>query len=276
MVKKSKIQIVFLAVVFISVIFNIAMSLPGITNTVSWIFGWICKPLLIILLLISIITVITAIIHCFVKKKSTLIITALIFACMTIYASFVYSSFSPIREQSKSTKVFSELTDINNINILNVSDMNKSISENTIFISIFGKNALEAEYYTPSGRQNDSEDYDFSQEIFVYENMFFVNRKKLSEDVKFYYTEKDIWGFNITDEDIHSFTKGNAVCTYTYKSETNSYSPDYELAYYSFVIYTNERVYVSSYDLMCTNSFVFDAEKTTEKIVDELISKGCL
>lgn len=273
----KKAKVVLLIIIFISAIFNIAISWNGIANTMSWIFDYIARPMLILLLIISIITVIITTIYCFVKKKLILIVSISIFVCMVIYSSFVYSSFSISRPQPESMKVFIDLTDVENLNILNISNFNKSISKNEIRTSVLGKNTFEIEYYTWSGRQNDySEDYSISQEIFGYDNTFFVNRKKLEEHLTFYYIEKDIWGFDITDNDIYSFTKDNINCTYVYKTKVNEHSPEYNLAYYSFVISNEEKIYVASYNLMCTNSFNFNAEQTTERILDELISKNCL
>lgn len=274
--EKAKIRVFVLVFVFVSAIFNIAVSWGIMANTMSWIYDYIARPMFILLIIISIITVIIAIGYCFVKKKSFFIVTILSFAGMVIYSSLVFSTFSPIRPQPESMKVFLELTDVKRINILNFSDLNKTVSKNENRISILGKNSFEREYYTPSGRLNDSEDYDISQEVFGFENLFFVNYQKLINYLTNYYIINDVWNIGIIDDDIYSFTTGDVNCICVYKTKTSEHSPDYELAYYAFVIYNNKKVYVASYNLMCTNPFTFDSEQTTKRIVDELISNGCL
>lgn len=273
---KAKIKVFVLVFVFVSAIFNIAVSWGIIANTMSWIYDYIARPMLILLIIISIITVIIAIGYCFVKKKSFFIVTILAFACMIIYSSLVFSAFSHIRPQPKSMKVFLELTDIKNINILNISDLSKTVSENENRTSILGKNSFEVEYHTWSGRTNSSENYNLTQEIFGSDNLFFVNHQKLINYLTNYYITNDVWNIGIIDDDIYSFTKGDVNCICVYKTKTSEHSPDYELAYYAFVISNNEKVYVASYELMCTNPFTFDAVQTTQRIVDELISNGCL
>lgn len=275
---KSKVKVIFLVVVFVSTFFNIAISWGIIANAMSWIFDYIARPMLILLLIISIVTVIIAIGYCLVKKKSIFIITVSIFVCMVIYSSFVYSSFSQSRSKLESTKIFLDLTDVKNINILNTSDLNDVVYQDKIYASIFGKSAFEYYYDTLFDDNIEKEsNYSITQETLSFDNIFFVNRKKLEEHLKFYYIEKDIWGFDITDNDIHSFIRDNVNCTYVYKTRINDYSKDNEeLAYYAFVIYSNDKLYVNSYYLRCENQFVFDSKKTTERIVNELINKGCL
>ncbi|MCH5189463.1 MAG: hypothetical protein J1F37_02760 [Oscillospiraceae bacterium] len=139
-----------------------------------------------------------------------------------------------------------------------------------------GKNSFEIEYRTRSSSLEDSEDYSLTQEIFGSDNLFFINNKTLINHLTNYYIKNDVWDIGITDDDIHSFATGDVNCTYVYKAKTNEFLPDYELAYYAFVICNDEKVYVAAYDLMSTNPFTFDAEKATEKIVNELISNDCL
>lgn len=276
MAKKSKVKIVFLIFLFVSAIFNIAISWEIITNTMSWIFDYIARPIFIILLILSIVSLITAIIYCFIKNKTFFVIVLSIFVCMIAYSSFVFSSFSPARPKPESMQIFIDLTDVEKLNILNISDVNKTLSTNEIRASILGKNSFEIEYRTRSSSLKDPEDYYLTQEIFGSDNLFFINNKRLINHLTNYYIKNDVYDIGIKDDDIYSFTKGDVNCTYVYKAKTNESLPDYELAYYAFVICNDENVYVASYDLMSTNPFTFDAEKATEKIVNELISNDCL
>ena len=271
---KSKIRLCFLILLILAAIFNIFLSLRIIAGTYGWIFNYIARPMFIFLLVVSIISLVIAIIYCFVKKRIIIVVFA--FVCMVVCASLVFSSFSLARPQPESMKIFLELTDVKNIDILNFSDLTKEVAEEEIRVCVFGKNAFEVSYTTPYGRLSESDNYTISQEIYSSDNMFFVNHQKLITRLTNYYIKNDIWDMGITDDDIHTFAKGDVKCSYVYISKPNEYSSKYDLAYYSFVIYTDEKVYASSYRLMCTNPFEFDSEKTTERIADELISKDCL
>lgn len=244
-------------------------------DSIDWLIYYLIRPMMIPVILLLVISSLLVIIYCLRKKKSLIIISVGFFVFSILYfssVSLLFKTTPPV-----SVENYINTVDIKNIEILNIPNLIIETKTEGMFFSISGKQAFEYScetvYDDTIEREND---YAITQESLSFDNLFFVNRKKLEEHLTFYYIEKDIWGLDITDDDIHSFTKDNVSCTYVYKNKSNDKYYFNEFAYYAFVVYTDEKIFFNSYYVRENVPFNFNAEKTTERIVDELIGSGCL
>lgn len=275
--EKKALKSILLCIIYSVILIAMMCFLyENIIDSIDWLIFYLIRPMMIPVFLLLIISLLLAIIYCLIQKKSLIITSISIFACAVLGFFSVSALFTVTSPNSAANYI--DTVDIKNIGIL--TDPNPIIETNPggmLFFSKLGKQAFEynceAEHKDNIEREND---YNITQESLYFDNMFFVNRKKLQEHLTFYYIEKDIWGLGITEDDIHSFTTDNISCTYVYKNKSNENYYFNELAYYSFVVYTDEKIFFNSYYVRETVPFDFSAEETTERLVNELKSKGCL
>ncbi len=283
MAKESKqkkiVKVVFLIIYFILTIIMFAFSWFAVNDTVSWIFWYVITPLYIPLLFVLPVSLILTTVYLFTKKKKFVIVSMFIFICAFLDMLLVASFFGKPISQIDLYTNFSSVVNVENINIIDVSDLDKEVEPHSTRsgISVFGKNVFEDEYYIffYSNDEKHAKKYYLSQKTVGFDDLFFVNKDKLTDHLIHNFSEKNARSLNITEDDIHSFSKDGVNCIYVFNIDKDAAYYD-ESVYYAFVIYNDEKIYASSYDLLSTTHITFDAEQTTERIITELTNKGCL
>lgn len=276
---KQTLKVILLLIYFLLTVIMFAFSWHSVNDTISWIFWYIVTPLFKPLLFALPISLILTTIYLFTNNRKFVIVSMTVFVCAFLHMLFVASFFAKPAYETDAYINFSNVVNIENIDIVNIVDLDKDIEPYSpgVDVSVFGKNAFENEYYI-SFYNNDEEHsikYYLSQKTVGFDNMFFVNKDKLTDHLIYNFSEKNAGSLNITEDDIHSFSKDGVNCIYVFNVDKDAAYYD-ESVYYAFVIYNDEKIYAVSYDLLSTTHITFDAEQTTERLVDALINKGCL
>lgn len=113
-----------------------------------------------------------------------------------------------------------------------------------------------------------SDDLSVSQEIVCFKNIMF-NKKGLLERLNHYYLEKDIYSFDLTEDDINIIDYDDFSCAYVFKKSNNSYYFS-NLTYYAVVVYTNNDAFVILNNIRSCYDFDIDADTITKYMVESI------
>lgn len=280
-IKNEKVACFIICVLIYAALFSI-LSYALCDYTLGWITDYIydilvfCIPLAFFMLFIE-----TMVIYLIKKKrrknsndKLFVISIVSLFISILLLFSFLNCFTSSELKTRKNEKDFNLIERIANACVdactpqINENQNSYKINSHLFEFSLKKHYALEydKEYNYILDDEKSSDDLSFSQEIVYFKNIMF-NKEELLESLKHYYLEKDIYSFDLTEDDVNVIDYDDFSCAYVCKKSDNSYYFS-DLTYYAVVVYTDNDAFV----ILNHIGACYDMDIDTEKITKDMIA----